>query len=53
MSELGNKERIVAAGYLPWAIDLSGQRFLAPDGFRLVTLEQALAELDDSEAEAA
>jgi hypothetical protein len=49
MSEQCTKGRVVQAGYLPWAMDPSGRRFVAPDGFRILTLEQAVAELGDNE----
>jgi hypothetical protein len=49
MSEQCAKGRVVQAGYLPWAMDPSGRRFVAPDGFRILTLEQAVAELGDNE----
>jgi hypothetical protein len=49
MSEQCAKGRVVQAGYLPWAMDPSGRGLVAPDGFRILTVEQAVAELEHSE----
>jgi hypothetical protein len=49
MSEQSAKGRVVQAGYLPWAMDPSGRGPVAPDGFRILTVEQAVAELEHSE----
>jgi hypothetical protein len=38
-----DRSRAIAAGYLPTPLDPA--RLLAPDGIRLVTLEQAIAEI--------
>ena len=42
-------ERLADAGYMKWAVDISGRSYLTPDGFRVVTFEQALAEIDAAE----
>jgi hypothetical protein len=46
---LTDSARVFAGGYRKWALDLSGRSYLAPDGERTVTAEQALAELDARE----
>lgn len=38
--------RLAEAGYMKWGGDPCGETFLAPDGLRLVTFEQAVAEID-------
>ncbi len=48
--ELPPKARLRAAGDPPWAHDLSGQTFASPDGLRLLSLEQAIRELDEQAA---
>ena len=46
MNDLSPEQRIRAAGFLPWALDLSGRSYMTPDGYRVVTVEQAIKELD-------
>jgi hypothetical protein len=36
-----DRSRVIAAGYLPCALDPSGTRLLSPDGNRLVTVAGA------------
>jgi hypothetical protein len=40
------RQRLADRGYMPALWLPGGQHFLSPDGRRVVTLDQALAELD-------
>jgi hypothetical protein len=44
--------RLPANGYLKWAGDQTGRLCLTPDGLRLVTVAEALAEIDANEKKA-
>jgi hypothetical protein len=46
-------ERLARAGYMKWAIDPTGRSYVTPDGLRVVTFEQAIAEIDAAEQEMA
>jgi hypothetical protein len=45
--------RLAELGYMPALWLPGGQHFLTPDGHRVVTLEQALAEIDAAAQEPA
>jgi hypothetical protein len=45
--------RLAEAGYAKWAVDFTGNSYLTPDGHRIVSFEEALAELAAAERERA
>ena len=51
MNEADARERLAQHGYVTALWLPGGQHFLAPDGNRVVTLDQALAEIGDPERE--
>lgn len=53
MNEPDPRQRLAERGYVPALWLPGGQHFLSPDGHRVVTLDQALAEMDAEQETAA
>jgi hypothetical protein len=46
-------ERLAQAGYMKWALDFTGRSYVTPDGLRIVTREEAVAEIAAADRETA